>query len=103
MNPLIELQEWRSRHCNGDWEHGHGIKITTLDNPGWALDIFLEETELENRELARVEIERSKDNWIWCWTEGHFFRARGGSENLDEMIRYFLQWAKSNQTHTPEN
>ncbi|MDQ7778906.1 MAG: Imm53 family immunity protein, partial [Planctomycetota bacterium] len=49
MNALIELQKWFAGHCNGDWEHGAGITITTLDNPGWGVDISLEGTELENK------------------------------------------------------
>ena len=29
------LQKWYKSQCNGDWEHSFGIKIETLDNPGW--------------------------------------------------------------------
>lgn len=93
MNPLVKLQEWWSHHCDGDWEHGHSIRITTLDNPGWSLDVSLKETELETVQLERVTFERSENDWLWCWTEAGVFHARGGIENLDEMIRYFLQWS----------
>ncbi|GHB54781.1 hypothetical protein GCM10010331_48120 [Streptomyces xanthochromogenes] len=34
-NVLDRLQSWYSAQCNGDWEHEWGIKIDTLDNPGW--------------------------------------------------------------------
>ncbi|MFK0239099.1 Imm53 family immunity protein, partial [Streptomyces vinaceus] len=33
-----------------DWEHEWGVKIATLDNPGWTVEIDLEETDLEGRE-----------------------------------------------------
>ena len=41
MNPnaLQALQQWYLAQCDGDWEHGYGVSITTLDNPGWSLDI----------------------------------------------------------------
>ncbi len=38
---LGELQGWFLAHCNGDWEHSHGVSIATLDNPGWSIEINL--------------------------------------------------------------
>jgi len=35
-NELKWLQQWYSEHCDGAWEHGFGITIETIDNPGWA-------------------------------------------------------------------
>ena len=37
--PLSYLTAWFARQCDGDWEHDLGIRIETLDNPGWAVDI----------------------------------------------------------------
>lgn len=37
------LENWYSSNCDGDWEHGYGIRIETLDNPVWAVRINLEE------------------------------------------------------------
>ncbi len=42
------LENWYSSQCDGSWEHFYGIKIETLDNPGWAVEIDLCETELIN-------------------------------------------------------
>lgn len=30
------LQKWYKSQCDGDWEHEYGIKIETVDNPGWS-------------------------------------------------------------------
>jgi hypothetical protein len=39
-NSLIKwIQQWYVSQCDGDWEHECGIKITTLDNPGWDIKI----------------------------------------------------------------
>lgn len=35
------LAAWFAKQCNGDWEHSHGIKISTTDNPGWMVEISL--------------------------------------------------------------
>ena len=34
-NNLIWLLSWYHSQCDGDWEHGNGVKIGTIDNPGW--------------------------------------------------------------------
>jgi hypothetical protein len=41
MNELIKIQELYRSECNGDLEHQYGIKIETLDNPGWSVEIVL--------------------------------------------------------------
>jgi hypothetical protein len=95
MNTLNELQKWFYDRCNGDWEHGGGVKIATLDNPGWSLDVTLRGTDMENRVLRIVKTERSEEDWFWCWTEGATFKARGGARNLEEMIEFFVRWSNS--------
>jgi Immunity protein 53 len=32
MNDM-SVEEWYSRQCNGEWEHGFGVEIATIDNP----------------------------------------------------------------------
>ena len=49
MNALQRLQDWYSAQCNGDWEHQQGVRIESLDNPGWALDIDLADTALADK------------------------------------------------------
>jgi hypothetical protein len=46
------LQAWYSSQCNGDWEHGNGIRIASIDNPGWHVAINLNETELESKQVV---------------------------------------------------
>ena len=38
-SPLDFMMRWFASHCDGDWEHDLGIRIETLDNPGWAMDV----------------------------------------------------------------
>jgi Immunity protein 53 len=57
---LTWLQAWYAARCDGDWEHGYGVAIQTLDNPGWSLRINLEGTMLEGRSLDGREVHRSQ-------------------------------------------
>lgn len=97
MNSLQWIQNWYIKQCNGDWEHRYGIRIETLDNPGWALQISLLGTDLENCSFSRIEIEREEDNWINCWVQKNEFFAVGGPNNLEEMLTIFKEWAKRQQ------
>ena len=92
MNPLADLQLWYLAQCNGDWEHQYGVHIETLDNPGWLLKIALSGTDAESRQLDRVKIERTDNDWIHYWVENNEFRAALGPQNLAEGIRTFLEW-----------
>ncbi|MEV8403368.1 Imm53 family immunity protein [Streptomyces niveus] len=40
------LRNWYAQQCDGEWEHERGVRIATLDNPGWTVSIDLEESEL---------------------------------------------------------
>jgi hypothetical protein len=55
----VEVLKWLenlySSNCDGDWEHSYGIRIETLDNPGWAIRINLEDTVLEHKSFENVE------------------------------------------------
>ncbi len=88
INNLEWLQKYYLECCNGDWEHTYGIKLDTLDNPGWTLLIDLDDTMLENEELSKIKIERSEHDWIICKVENKKYDACGGPENLTEMIRF---------------
>lgn len=94
---LSKLQDWYSQQCNGEWEHGSGIKIETLDNPGWSVEIDLKGTKLEQALLDKITNERSSQDWIICWTENSRFRGVGGPHNLAEILETFLQWAERAQ------
>jgi hypothetical protein len=90
---LAELQRWYRDQCNGDWEHDNGITISTLDNPGWQVEINLDGTGLVGRTFDRVEVDRSDDDWIRAWGEGDRWHAACGPLDLEEALRLFLTWA----------
>ena len=94
MNNIIKLCEWYETQCNDEWEHGFGVRISTLDNPGWSLKVDLEGTPLADATFEDVKRETSDRNWIVARRSGKAFEAFGGPMNLDEMIGIFLSWAE---------
>lgn len=67
---IAAISEWYSRQCNGDWEHEYGIKITTLDNPGWLIEVDIRETEMEGGQNFRSVASESHDSWLQYWSDG---------------------------------
>ena len=90
---LGDLQRWYSARCDSDWEHRYGIKIGTLDNPGWSVDIELTGTDLIDAPFDAVNRTESDREWIDCRVREHRFEGRGGPHMLGAIIRTFLQWA----------
>ncbi|MEU9091717.1 immunity 53 family protein [Streptomyces sp. NPDC087901] len=92
--PLLDwLQNWYTRQCDGDWEHERGVKIATLDNPGWIIEIDVEGTDLEGREYAPQEVHRSTQDWIHARVSSRAFHAACGPANLTEALALFRTWA----------
>jgi hypothetical protein len=76
-------------NCDGDWEHSFGITIKTLDNPGWAIDISLQETSWEKIHFDPIVIERDENDWINCKVMNGVFLGRCGPRNLHEVLELF--------------
>ena len=93
-DPLRQLQRWYRSHCDGDWEHQFGIRLSTLDNPGWKLEIDLSDTTLAGRELEPIEQHRDEHDWLVCRIESETFRAYCGPENLSEVLVTFIEWSE---------
>ena len=90
---VSRLQRWYAAQCDDNWEHQYGVKIDTLDNPGWSLEVDLTGTNLMNREFVEVDLERSELDWVRCRLQGAKFEGFGGPENLCEILGTFLSWA----------
>lgn len=95
---MIEwLEEWYLSNCDGDWEHCYGIKIGTLDNPGWTVSVDLHETKFEGKDFNTIDIERSHNDWVYCKVEKNAFKGAGGPKNLKEMLTIFRDWVTKNE------
>ena len=89
---ISDLEQWYASRCDGEWEHSYGIRVDTLDNPGWSVSIDLHATNRQGAALERVRIERSEHDWIHYWVEKKQFRIACAPQNLSEALQIFVQW-----------
>lgn len=94
MSNISRLTKWYEAQCLNEWHEEFGIRIETLDNPGWSLKIDLQKTGLSQRDFDESKIERTERDWVVVRKSGGMFEAFGGPANLDEMIGMFLAWAE---------
>ncbi|MGI8647441.1 MAG: immunity 53 family protein [Mycobacteriales bacterium] len=88
------LQAWYATQCDGDWEHGYGVSISTLDNPGWWVRIELTGTLLADKMLEHESSHRSGHDWYEVSRKGDFFEAHCGPLNLGEVLHLFRLWVE---------
>ncbi len=92
MRVLQQIMNWYGTQCNEDWEHSFGIKIDTIDNPGWSVLIDLQETSLANKAFVELDIKRTEEDWLYCAVSNGKFNGAGGVGNLAELLCTFLEW-----------
>ena len=95
MEILEDVQRWYAAQCDGDWEHGFGLSISTLDNPGWSVRINLEETLLENLPFEPVSVDNGSGIWLSCRVDNKLFVGHGDPSQLSRILEIFLTWAKT--------
>ena len=85
------LENWYSENCDGNWEHDFGIKINTLDNPGWEVIIDLTDTEkiLPDEEWKMFEI--NSNDWYGYEIKNNTFNAAGDPKKLNLLLNIFRQ------------
>jgi len=92
---IKRLQNFYMSMCNGDWEHTYGIKIDNIDNPGWAIEVDLYDSYLQEMPFKKIKNQREIEcDWYFCEVKDHKFSGCCGPENLDEVITIFLDWAE---------
>jgi hypothetical protein len=92
MTAIEWLQKWYERTCDGTWEHVHGIKIDTLDNPGWQVQVDLIGTPYADLDSHRMVVERSATDWLRYSIEGGKFIGYGDPGKLEAIFLAFREW-----------
>lgn len=88
-NILSWLESWYIENIDGDWEHNYGVKIDTIDNPGWSVLIDLNETKYQNYTLDKVEVENSSNDWYSYKVDSGKFIAFGSPNKLNFILETF--------------
>jgi Immunity protein 53 len=93
MDNFSWLEDWYNRQCDGDWEHMSGVKIESLDNPGWSVVIDLNGTRYDEVQSRDLLDERTDEiNWIVCKIQDGKFQGYGGAAMLGKIVQAFRKW-----------
>lgn len=95
MSLLEWIQNWYNSNCNGDWEHMYGVKIDTLDNPGWKIEINIIDTSVEEKYFESIKNYIDDENWINCMVIDGVFTGWGDPFRLEEILKIFKNWVES--------
>ncbi len=95
MVDFASLIAWYIAQCDGEWEHRYGIKLQTLDNPGWLLNIALIHTDLQG--CAMQEISEGCSplghpvslRWIACTVKENVFRGACDPTQVARLFSVF--------------
>lgn len=103
-NSLKDLQNWFLYQTQVFLRKGVKIQIGTLDNPGWSLDVVIDSHNFMINEFSKVAIERTEDDWYFCYIENKIFKGRCGPKNLEDVLNIFLNWVIPSQDgHSNDN
>lgn len=91
---LLWIITWYHDQCDGDWENENGIRIGTLDNPGWYLSVSIRGTLCEAKEFKDIIVERSENDWFHCFVRDGKFEGPCGPFNLMEVLQIFRNWVE---------
>lgn len=90
MNSTFQwISDWFKAYCDGDWEHEHQIKVYTVSNPGWCVEIDLNETGLSEIQLTGEDSDISDQDWFFYHVRDSKFVASGDLSKLDFLLKKF--------------
>lgn len=96
-NILSWLEKWYALNCNGDWEHGYGVHITTLDNPGWHVEMDLKDTYLSDiKPQEMISIDNGENDWRSYKIEEYKYTAFGDPAKLELLLNKFREIVEEN-------
>jgi len=104
MTALGRLAAWYQRQCDEDWEHSHGVRIESCDNPGWWVKIDVRGTRLDtvafNRRVENVDAEgwHQGPRWLHCHVIDGVWNGAGDETRLEQIIELFLAWAEQHNS-----
>lgn len=96
-NILKWLCDWYSKNCDGDWEQFYGVKIDTIDNPGWTITIDTETSTKELKDVPWVFVEKTSIDWYGYKVEEKKFEASGDPSKLEYLINVFRKMIENQQ------
>lgn len=90
LTTLQRIEDWYRSQCGEWWEHSFGIKIETIDNPGWSVEIDLTDTQLQNVNF-RQEADNGESDWFSIEVKNGTYRGVGDPNKLELILITFLE------------
>lgn len=94
-NNISWLEKWYASYCDGDWEHQYFVKIRTIDNPGWLVEIDIAYTDISGLHIEHTLIEKSESDWLSYSIKNDVFSGAGDPTKLDMILGYFKKIVES--------
>jgi|HubBroStandDraft_1064217.scaffolds.fasta_scaffold273794_1 hypothetical protein len=86
------LEDWYQSQCNGDWENSRGMRLESLNDPGWRLTIHLDGTSAANSRPQQLNLDTPCGEWINCSISEDRFQGSGDPRKLEQIIGIFRHW-----------
>lgn len=96
MNAFEKIIFWYISNCDDDWEHQYGIKINTIDNPGWEVTIDLACTDMQDLEVEYKLHEENPESWYGHSVKNKVFKAAGDPAKLEKLLEIFVEYVENN-------
>jgi hypothetical protein len=91
------IEKWYKSNCDSGRAHNYGIKVESIDNPGWYIKIDLADTPLKGKEFQKVDVDNGEDDWIMCRVVNDIFDGAGDPFKLEEILKVFKEWVEYNE------
>ncbi len=91
MEILDWIQHWFKNNCDGNWEHNDGIQITTIEKPGWDVEIDISNTSIANIHIPWILNENGAQDWYGVKIENQKFNASGDAGKLKFLLNLFKE------------
>ena len=95
------LAHWYAAHCDGDWEHDFGIRIQTLDSPGWSISIDLSGTAAAREGFEEAQPRNAGRPGLFVESTGGSFVASCEPLSLRDVMEEFRRFAERDDFPAP--
>lgn len=99
-----DIIEWYRSRCDDSWEHQYGVRLETLDNPGWLLRVDLIHTDLQGSTMTEVregiapQDHPVSPRWIHCSVSDNQFRGACDPTQVARLFEIFHLFRCSKNT-----
>ena len=82
---ILNLENWFSDSCNGDWEHSGGFKLEWKES-GWQFDADFYDLNYDRTVDIKSSHRNSERDWFKYRLDGEHFYAYSSSGNLHKIL-----------------